>query len=214
MPNRILREGILSSEPVDRVAGEPAVEVTYRRLISLADDFGRYSANPSLVRSGAYPLRPDMYSAEQISEHLRKCETAGLIRRYEADGKPFLEVLRFGLGQRLRAKRSKYPAPPGAVDGSADGEQPRDTCPSNVSRPLSESESEIERRETEARDAITIHWLRQSNRTASLADALRRTPQRSNKPLASTWGNSRTTTLSFKSSKPAAGRPQTTSAGT
>jgi hypothetical protein len=151
MPNRILREGIVSSELVDSVAGEPAVEVTYRRLISLVDDFGRYTANPALVRSGAYPLRTDMYSAQQISEHLKKCEAAGLIRLYEADGKPFLEVLRFAIGQRLRAKRSKWPAPPGVVDGPADGEQSGGTWPSNVSRPLSESDSGIERRETGAR---------------------------------------------------------------
>jgi hypothetical protein len=42
MPVRILREGILTSERVDTLS--PAAEVFYRRLMSVVDDFGRFSA--------------------------------------------------------------------------------------------------------------------------------------------------------------------------
>ena len=140
MPNRILREGILSSERVDKIAGEPPVEVTYRRLYSVADDFGRFTAHPSLVRSAIYPLRPDLYSDAEISEHLKRCEAAGVIRLYTVEHKAYLEVLNFN--QRTRAQRSKYPPPEGHTDPSACGWHPADTGPADDSHPHAESESE------------------------------------------------------------------------
>lgn len=140
MPNRILREGILSSERVDQIAEEPAVEVTYRRLYSVADDFGRYSAHPSLVRAGIYPLRLGLYTDAEIVEHLRSCEAAGLIRLYKVQDKSYLEVLNFN--QRTRAKRSKYPPPEGHTDGNGSGWHSPGTCPSCDSHKQAESETE------------------------------------------------------------------------
>src|SRR5208283_2801827 len=106
MPNRILREGILTSLVVNAIADRPAVEVTYRRLYSVADDFGRYPAHPCILRAALYPLRIDKITEAEISDHLKACEAAGLIRLYEAGGKAFLEVLNFN--QRTRARQSKY----------------------------------------------------------------------------------------------------------
>ena len=148
MPNRILREGILSSERVDQVAGEPPVEVTYRRLFSVADDFGRFSAHPSLVRAAVYPLRLDQYSDAQISDHLMSCEAAGLIRLYEVHGKRYLELLDFR--QKTRAKASKYPAP----DGHAG-----DTCITDDQQMRTESETESETRDGDERRRRDIDSL-------------------------------------------------------
>ena len=199
MPNRILREGILSSERVDRIAWEPPVEVTYRRLYSVADDFGRFTAHPSLVRAAIYPLRLDAYTDAQIGEHLRACESAGLIRLYAVENKPYLEVLSFN--QRTRAKRSKYPPPEGhrtltVVAGI------RRTRARNVTVIRKRNRS----RETETRDgdAISIHWLRQSKLIKSLPGLPRRTPLRLREQSRNTCGPNQTTTLSFKPSKPAA----------
>jgi hypothetical protein len=145
MPNRILREGILSSERVDKIAGDPGVEVTYRRLYSVADDFGRFTAHLSLVRAAIYPLRLDLYTDADISEHLRSCESAGLIRLYTVENKPYLEVLNFR--QRTRATRSNYPPPDGHTDATVRGWHPADTCrPSHASHPQAETESESRRR--------------------------------------------------------------------
>jgi len=140
MPTRILREGILSSERVDKIAGEPPVEVTYRRLLSVADDFGRFSAHPSLVRAAIYPLRLDQYTDAQISDHLIRCEGAGLIRLYEVEDKGYLEVLNFN--QRTRAMRSKYPSPEGRMDVKGSGWHSADTCQADGGHPRAESESE------------------------------------------------------------------------
>lgn len=57
MPSRWLREGILTSEKVDKLC--PQAEILYRRLMSVVDDWGRYYANPALVRAACYPLAVD-----------------------------------------------------------------------------------------------------------------------------------------------------------
>lgn len=159
MPNRILREGILTSERVNRIADRPAVEVTYRRLYSVADDYGRFSAHPSLLRAALYPLRIDQITDAEVMEHLRACASAGLVNLYEVEGKPYLEILDFR--QQLRSKRSKFPAPDTHMHSTCDTDAHHanviriadaDTCCAYDQRMCSETETEadIERRESEA----------------------------------------------------------------
>lgn len=107
MPNRILREGILTSERVNALS--PDAELFYRRLMSVADDFGRYSANPTLLRAACYPLRLDFVRESAIESHMDECAINCLLIKYEVQGKQYLELLDFH--QRTRAKDSKYPAP-------------------------------------------------------------------------------------------------------
>lgn len=151
MPNRIVRDGILSSERVDRLS--PAAEVTYRRLMSVVDDFGRYSAHPSLIRAGIYPLRIDRVTDDEVAGHLRDCEGAGLIQRYEVAGKPYLEIADFR--QRTRAMSSKWPSPdrhPTDKRRSHDGHMTVNGL-SNGGHPRTETETETEAEsETEAFD--------------------------------------------------------------
>lgn len=109
MPNRILREGILTSERVAQLGWTD--EVFYRRLMSIVDDFGRYTANPTLLRAALYPLQLEKVSDSDIGKWLLATEKAGLVRVYPAsDGKRYLEVQDFR--QHARAKISKYPQPP------------------------------------------------------------------------------------------------------
>jgi hypothetical protein len=54
MPTRIIREGILTSERVDKLSER--AELFYRRLMSVADDYGRYFANPANLRVNCYPV--------------------------------------------------------------------------------------------------------------------------------------------------------------
>ncbi|WP_174958620.1 conserved phage C-terminal domain-containing protein [Burkholderia aenigmatica] len=107
MPVRILREGILTSERVDLLSAEG--EVFYRRLMSVVDDFGRYSANPKLLRAACYPLRLDTVKDADIAVWLGEAESAGLITLYEVSAKQYLELVDFR--QQVRAKESKYPNP-------------------------------------------------------------------------------------------------------
>lgn len=112
MPNRVIREGILTSDKVDLLS--EGAENLYRRLMSIVDDYGRYEANPRLIRSAAYPLRTERYSLADIEDRIKECAEARLLLCYQAEGKTFLELAKFG--QRVRADKSKYPHPPASAD--------------------------------------------------------------------------------------------------
>lgn len=109
MPNRILRDGILTSERVNALNWE--AEVFYRRLMSVVDDYGRYTAHPALLRAALYPLKLDAVRDANMERLLALVEQARLVRVYVVDGKRYLELLDFK--QQVRAKDSKYPHPPG-----------------------------------------------------------------------------------------------------
>lgn len=119
MPVRLVRPWT-DSEKVDSLGD--AAEVFFLRLIMCADDYGRFTADPRLLKAALYPLR-DVRVAD-MSRLLQKCEHSGLIAVYNgADGKPYAAIKNFG--QRMRAKTSKYPAPPSDSITS-------DTCLSHV----------------------------------------------------------------------------------
>lgn len=106
MPSRLVREVILRSEKVNKLSFE--AEVFYRRLLSVVDDFGRYSANPTLLRSACYPLKIDHIKDRQIEKWLQECFDAELLGFYDSTGKKFLEVLNVNTP---RASKSRYPTP-------------------------------------------------------------------------------------------------------
>ena len=130
MPNRILREGILSSERVAQLNWQE--EVFYRRLMSVVDDFGRFDANPKLLRATCYPLLIDRVSDADIGKWITNCVNAGLVSVYSAraeaavrkgspscgepadgSGGPLKQYLQLhDFRQQTRAEKSKYPAPP------------------------------------------------------------------------------------------------------
>ena len=119
MPNRIIREGILSSERVNALS--ESEELFYRRLMSVVDDYGRYSTNPMLLRAACYPMKLDTKTEAQISEYIASCWKVGLIKVYRVGSKSYLQVEDFH--QRTRIMKSKFPAPEmtDAVSKSDDG---------------------------------------------------------------------------------------------
>lgn len=80
-------------------------ELFFLHLCLKADDFGRYLADPKLLRSNLFPLR-DTRAAE-IARWLTECESVGLIRCYSVSNRAYLEIPKFN--QRLREMRSKFP---------------------------------------------------------------------------------------------------------
>ena len=122
MPSRIIREGILTSERVNSLS--PNAELFYRRLMSVVDDFGRYTANLTLLRASCYPLKLDSVKEDSIKKHLAECVGAGLIVLYTVADKTFLEMQDFR--QQVRAKESKYPSPDSGMQSTcvADAKHP------------------------------------------------------------------------------------------
>jgi len=133
MPNRILREGILTSPRIARLGW--AEEVFYRRLHSVVDDFGRYYADPGMLRAACYPRQLSKVSDSDIGKWLTVLVEAALVRVYPAsDGERYLEVLDFG--QQVRAKKSKFPDM--LSDCVADAQQPQANARLDVSESVSE----------------------------------------------------------------------------
>jgi hypothetical protein len=148
MPNRVLREGILSSERVNKIANNPATEVFYRRLHSVADDYGRYSGDPRILRAACYPLMLDSVRHADVLHWLDECATAGLLVLYKVNEKPYLEIVDFK--QTLRIKRSKYPAPAKQTHEACTASAPHTD---SICVPESESESESEKTLSAAKTA-------------------------------------------------------------
>lgn len=119
MPNRMLRDWT-DSERVNGLAWQS--EVFFVRLIMKVDDYGRFTANPKLLRSFLFPLKDCVRDAD-ITRCLAECEKAGLIAVYQVEDKSLLEIVNFD--QRLRAKVSRYPAR---------DSQPAADCQTNDSR--------------------------------------------------------------------------------
>lgn len=111
MGERIFRPGIRTSERTANLvrSGGWMAQVFYDWLITLVDDFGRYDARPKILRVEIFPLLLDLVRESHVERCLAECEKASLIRLYAVDGKPYLELLDFR--QRLRAAKSKFPAP-------------------------------------------------------------------------------------------------------
>src|SRR3990167_1100065 len=114
MPSRIVREGILTSEPVNSLS-DPA-ENLYRRMMNVVDDYGRYFGHPGLVRAAAYPLKLETVSERDVQQRLAEIAATDLIEIYEVAGKKYIQLNNFR--QRTRSD-SKFPAPCLANDGQS-----------------------------------------------------------------------------------------------
>lgn len=104
MPNRVLRDWT-TSEQVDKLS--LGAEVFFTRLIMKADDYGNYTANHKLLRSALFPLRD--HNQAQVDVWVDECVNAGILLRYEVDGKQYLNIPNFG--QRMRQMRNTFPPP-------------------------------------------------------------------------------------------------------
>jgi len=138
MPNRILRD-YTDSLAFDGMSAD--AERLWTRLLVKADDFGRYHADPRLVKAGCFPLL-DTLRTNELARWLDELSHRSLIFRYEAKGRSYLAIPRFR--QRLRQETSKYPPP----DGEPADWRPTDDRQVTDSGRL-ETEEETKRREVE-----------------------------------------------------------------
>ena len=107
MPNRILRESIRSSESINELSWFE--EVLFYRLIVSCDDFGRYDGRPAMVKAACFPLK-DIRNCD-VEKALNKLSAVGMVRLYEVDSRPYLQLTAWQRFQTPRAVKSKYPDP-------------------------------------------------------------------------------------------------------
>lgn len=106
MPNRILKESICASDSIDSLSWFE--EVLFYRLMVKCDDFGRYDGRPAIIKGNCFPLKD--ITNKDIEKALDKLSAVGLVRAYEVQGRPFLQLVTWEQHQQIRAKKSKYPA--------------------------------------------------------------------------------------------------------
>ena len=142
MPNRILREGILTSPRIAKLGW--AEEVFYRRMHSVVDDFGRYFADVGLLRAACYPRQLNKVSDSDVGKWLRACADAALVRVYQVDGEDYLLLLDFN--QQVRAKKSKFPDPLSGCVADAQQVQSKPQASAHLDVSVSVSEGVDEKR--------------------------------------------------------------------
>ena len=106
MPTRYLKPGIRDSDAIDRLS--PLAETMFYRLLVTVDDFGRYDARPSLIKSQCFPVK-DSLTPDKCLKLLQELADVRLVQLYTIDGKAYLQVLKWD--NKPRATVSNFPAP-------------------------------------------------------------------------------------------------------
>jgi hypothetical protein len=114
MPNRMIRESARTSPTLAKVSH--GAERCFWRLTTLADDFGRFNAEPSVVRALCFPTMLEKVPQRHVAAWMDELRSAGLIRCYRVGDKHVAAFLTWDQHQRTRAEKSKFPDPPSSAD--------------------------------------------------------------------------------------------------
>lgn len=106
MPNRVMRDGLIYSGPVNTVSID--AECLFVRIVLAADDFGLIEVDPVFLKARCLPARE--VSVSRIAALSKELFDSGLLRPYEHGGKRYAAVDKWD--QRRFAKKPKYPMPP------------------------------------------------------------------------------------------------------
>jgi hypothetical protein len=109
MPSRIIRESALTSESLDRLSGD--AERMFWRLTLVADDHGRFEADPRVLLAKCFPLRVGVFTAAQVQALRDEIAATGTIELYEARGRLYGCFPRWFDHQRRRESKAKFPGP-------------------------------------------------------------------------------------------------------
>lgn len=81
------------------------------RLTTVADDFGRFEADPRLLRAACFPLWGDRLKIAQVAKWYAELVAAEIVTSYLVAGKSLGFFTTWEKYQTVRAKASKFPAP-------------------------------------------------------------------------------------------------------
>lgn len=110
MPTRYLKESINTSRNMAQLTH--GAERMCTRLFTRADDYGRFDADPKVIKGGCFPLI-DNITIEDVVGWKKELVREGLVRYYRVDGREYGYFVTWEKHQgKPRAKASKYPQPP------------------------------------------------------------------------------------------------------
>jgi hypothetical protein len=104
MPNTLIREGYLDSDRVSSLCDFD--DRVFFRLLLAADDAGRTDGRVDKLRSALFPTR-EVVRGVDVEKAIDRLVAAGLLIRWEWDGKPVIQVMRWQ--RRSGAQFSKFP---------------------------------------------------------------------------------------------------------
>ena len=151
MPNRVIKESIRTSKKVNALSDFEFRLWLY--LITYADDYGRGSADPELLKGLVFPRRKGI-TEKQIQMALDSLANTGMVVLYEADEEPFFYFPNWDKHQRVQSKKSRFPDP--------DSEDSRKSTVTHRDQPpkyntiQSESESNIKAQKCADRTPLEI----------------------------------------------------------
>lgn len=105
MSNRLLREGICTSDPINALTAEE--EVLFYRLLVVSDDFGHMDGRTAILKAQCFPLK-ETATVARIETWVDGLVRKTMLARYRINGGLYLAVLRWD--SRIRTK-AKYPMP-------------------------------------------------------------------------------------------------------
>lgn len=88
-----------------------AARLTFIGLWTQADDHGRLVDNSRIIKGALWPLDDDVTPAD-VSLHIHMLVDAGMLERYEVDGKRYLLILGWHHQRINRKSEPRHPAPP------------------------------------------------------------------------------------------------------
>jgi hypothetical protein len=119
MTSRIIRDSALTSYSLAQLSGD--AERLWWRLTLVADDYGRFNADPRVVCATCFPLTAVEMDPLLVDNWLSDLVRIGGIRRYEVAGHPYGYFVNWPQYQRPPRYRSKFPPPSQSADS---GHQP------------------------------------------------------------------------------------------
>lgn len=109
--SRIIRRGFVDSDRVNRL--DWFSECLYHRLLLVADDYGLFDARIPYLKTQLFGMKPNPVRDADLQRALASVESAGLVRTYAVDGKPYVQILDYG---QRKLSKPKCPLPPDAAD--------------------------------------------------------------------------------------------------
>lgn len=106
--NQVQYQPVLENDAVSKLS--LLTELFFHRLMNVVDRYGCFDARPGILRARLFPLKLDDVTEAGISAWLTECVNAGLIKLYEVNGLPYLQVS--GYKRRLGPYKTPYPEPP------------------------------------------------------------------------------------------------------
>ena len=112
MPNRVIKESICDS--MDLAECSCFAQDLYKRLITYADDYGRFNADTTIMRARLFPREYECIDEGDLVDALTELAGVGKIQFYTstANQKTFFGAFpNWTEHQRVRESKAKYPDP-------------------------------------------------------------------------------------------------------